>query len=308
MAITFISLTKDPTPWLTSLKNTAPELDIRVWPDDNPREDVQFALTWNTPQGIWSSYPNLKGITSLGAGADHLLADVTLPEDIPLARVVDPGLVQSMVEYVLYCTLDGFRNFGIYRNQQKHVRWHPLAPGDINNWTVGILGAGQLGLASARALKSIGFDVRLWGRTPKSNTENYFHGNSSLPAFCSPCRTLICLLPLTPGTIGILNKDLFRLLPTDAQLVNVARGSHLVEDDLLEALHSEQLACAYLDVFDKEPLPVAHSFWKHPKIHITPHIASITNPVTAAKQIIENYYRLLENLPMKNSVDRERGY
>lgn len=309
MAITFISPSKAPAPWIQALKRVAPDIEVRVWPDDHPREDILFALTWNSPTGIWSAYPNLRGITSLGAGADHLLRDTTLPEALPLARVVDPDLVQSMIEYVLYCVLDGFRNFSSYRTQQQKGQWKPHPPRRIQQWHVGILGAGQLGLAVARALKANGFAVRTWGRTPRKKQDiPYFYGKDALPSFCAKCQALVCLLPLTRQTSGLLNKDLFAMLPQHAHLINVARGGHLEESDLIKALDSGQLARAYLDVVNTEPLPPDHPFWHHPGIFLTPHIASITNPDTAAPQIVENYRLLKEERPMRHQVHRKKGY
>ncbi len=229
---------------------------------------------------------NLKAIFCLGAGVDRLLADTDLPRDVPLVRMVEPELTRGMVEYVLWQCLYHHRKVWELEAAQSCATWRPHtypAPWDR---TIGILGLGELGAAAAEKLVEFGFQVRGWSRSPKSLPKvESFAGLGQLPAFLSKCEILVCLLPLTAETRGILNAALFAQLPRGASLINAARGGHLVEADLLPAMASGQIVAATLDVFEKEPLPADHPFWSAERLYITPHNASITDPRSAAWRI-----------------------
>ncbi len=310
MSLLLICPTKDPTPWVNTIHELDDAIDVHVWPAPHKPEDVTFAVLWNHPQGILAEYPNLKGIASMGAGIDHILNDPGIPHDLPVARIVDPGLVQSMSEYVLTAVLQHFRDFPAYQNNQQNRTWDTLPPKDINKCSVGILGLGKLGYDAAKKLHSVGFNVSGWSRQRKEYPElaASYAGWDELPDFLRKTNVLICLLPLTTETKGILNAQLFAQLPDQAYLINVARGAHLVEEDLLSAIKTGKLSGACLDVFVEEPLPDTHPFWDCSEITITPHIASITNPVTASRQVVENYHRAVNNQQLLNSVDLERQY
>lgn len=310
MSLLFLCPTKDPAPWLAGIKAADPGVDVQVWPEVPRPLDVSFAVLWQHPHNQWDLFPNLKAIASLGAGIDHILQDPTLPRHLPVARIVDPNLVTSMTQYVVTAVLQHFRDFGIYRQQQAKKLWQPVLPRDIAAFPVGIMGMGMLGSDVARALAALGFTVHGWSRRPKKHPAltTSFAGTSMLPAFLKSSRMLVCLLPLTDATRGILNADLFAQLPANAYLVNVARGAHLVTSDLLDALDSGALAGACLDVFNEEPLPAEHPFWEHPQITITPHIASITNPQTAAVQVVTNYHRANAGEPLLHTVDLAQQY
>jgi phosphoglycerate dehydrogenase-like enzyme len=314
MAITFICPDKDTTPWIQALNKLDPGLEIRVWPQDHPRQDVELALTWVHPAGTLQEYPNLKCIYSMGAGIDHLLNDPLLPDpDLPgnpaIVRLVDRELVREMSEYLLLAVLYHFRQFDFYQAKKRASRWKPLLPLKKENMVIGIMGMGQLGKAAATRLQDAGFSVIGWRNSMKKiDTIPTFHGQNQLESFLSQAQILICLLPLTRKTRQILNQKTFSKLPRGAYLINVGRGGHLKEADLLEALDRGHLAGACLDVFQTEPLPVSHPFWQHPQILITPHISSQTNPQSTAPQILDNLNRLRNGKSLLNQVDLKKEY
>lgn len=309
MTLSIISTNKDPEPWVAALKAQDPTLDIRIWPDDGPEAEVEFALCWNPPEGVFAAYPNLRCICSMGAGVDRLLSDPDFPRAVPVTRIVDPDLAQSMFEYVAAAALFYFRDFDVYQRQQAQSDWAPQSPRAIGATTIGLMGLGQLGAYAATRFASLGFHVTGWSRSPRSvGGVTTYAGPAQLDAFLSRTDILICLLPLTDETRGILNLANLRKLPAGACLVNVARGEHVVDDDLLAALDEGHLRGAYLDVFRDEPLPRTHPFWQHDRIRLTPHCSSLTNPVSVAPQIIENYRRMMSGRSLLNQVDPDRGY
>ncbi len=309
MAILILCTGEDPKPWVSSLTQLDPECDIRLWPDVGDSGQVILALVWNHPRGELARFPNLRCIASMGAGVDHILCDPALPKHVPITKVVHESLTLSMVEYVLLSVLDFARDMEKYRGDQKEKRWAPRFPRQREDLCVGIMGLGELGRACAMQLRQLGYKVRGWRRTHSSvQGVHTFWGEAQLGDFLCGTDVLVCLLPLTPQTEGILNRDTFSRLRPGAFLINVARGKHLVEEDLLEALEKGQLSGARLDVFRQEPLPADHPFWTHPRIQITPHISSLTEPKAVAPQILENYRRVCDGLEPLNRVDPERGY
>lgn len=283
---------------------------MQVWPDTGAIEAVTFALVWHPPPGALKALPNLKALSSMGAGIDHLVANPEVSAHLPIARIVDPELIQSMTEYIVTATLLHFRDFDLYRNHQSATRWQPEPPKSIRDIKVGIMGIGMLGGDAATRLRAIGFDVVGWSRNPKQHPalSRSYAGPDELTAFLDEARILVCLLPLTPETKGILDRNVFASLQKGAYIINVARGAHLVEADLLDALESGHLSGACLDVFEQEPLPPSHPFWDHPDITVTPHIASITDPASAAPQVVENYRRASAGKALLNQVDLKHGY
>ena len=309
MSIAIICTNKEPSPWLAALREQDPTLDLQVWPDEVAKQEVTFALCWKHPPGALREYPNLRCICSMGAGVDHLLADPELPANIPVVRLVDPKLSQAMFEYVSTVTLMYYRGLDVYREQQAQKRWLQQPQKEMRDLTVGVMGLGELGGDTAQRLAGLGFNVIGWSRSPKQlESVESFAGEQQLPQFLQRTNVLVCLLPLTSDTRGILNSQLFNLLPDGACLINVARGPHLVGEDLLEALDKGKLRIAYLDVFEQEPLPQQHPFWVHPKIMVTPHCSSITDPKSVAPQIIENYRRTENGAPLLHQIDIELGY
>ena len=309
MPLSLICPTKDPAPWVAAIREIAPEIDLRIWPDDGNKADITFALVWAQPQGIFSQYPNLRVISSMGAGVDNLLQDTSIPEQVTVVRMVDPRLVGQMGDYVLAAVLNHVRQFPDYGQCQQRQQWQPLQPRNVDEVTVGIMGIGQIGSAVATRLSQVGFQVLGWSRSPKTLANvRVFVGQQQLADFLAASKILVCLLPLTTETENILSAATLKQLPQGAYVINVARGNHLVETDLLSLLNNNRLAGACLDVFRQEPLPQGHPFWSHPKITITPHVASLTDPASVAPQIVDNYRRMLTGQPLLNQVDTQRGY
>jgi len=245
----------------------------------------------------------------MGAGVDRLLLDAELPGHIPLVRMADPGLAVLMKEYVLLRVLHYHRDMPTYEQQQREGHWRQLAPLETRERCVGVMGVGQIGATCAGALAELGFEVRGWARSARDVPGvSVFAGHGRLREFLSGVEILICLLPLTAETRGILNADIFAQLARGAWLINLARGAHLVEADLLRALDSGQLSGATLDVFATEPLPREHPFWLDPRITITPHTAALTRPETAVPRLALNIARERAGQPLLDVVDRSAGY
>ena len=309
MALLLVMPQLKPDAWVRQIQRCDPTLEVRIWPETGDPAEIDFVISWNHPPGEFLRYPALGCIASMGAGVDHIFRDPDLPAGVPVTRIVDPSMAWSMSEYVIMAVLNHCRHQRHYDRSQSAGRWQPKLPLPAERRSVGILGLGQLGADLAGKLCAIGFSVAGWRRTerPLAGIDTYW-GDDQLAAFLERSRILVCLLPLTDRTRGILNADLFARLPEGAYLVNVARGGHLREADLLDALESGRLSGACLDVFDTEPLPAGHPFWTHEKIVVTPHISSLTNPKAVVPQIVDNCHRLRSGRPLNHVVDREQGY
>lgn len=306
MSLLIISPGKDPQVWKDALLEQDPGMEVEIYPEVRKPKEVEFALTWRHPHGALQEYPNLKVIASMGAGIDHIMKDPQLPEDVDITRVVDEKLTEDMSLFVLALVLDQLRDISFHHCSKEWNKRGYKRPEDLN---IGIMGMGVLGTATADRLLNNGFKVLGWSNSKKEiNGLKSFYGREQLDDFLGQANMLICLLPLTSETENILNKELFQKLPKDAYLINVARGSHLVEEDLLEMLDNGHLSGASLDVFRQEPLPQDHPFRSNEKIKITPHNASITSPRSVVPQIVDNYRRMLNNLPLRNKVSRKKGY
>ena len=308
-ALLFSSRLDDPIAWSAALKAAMPELEVRVSPELGDLMDIETALVWKAPPGELASLPNLKLITNLGAGVDPILADATIPRHIPVARLGDEVMAQMMAQFVTMCVLRHYRDLGRYAHQQREARWHYELPRASYDVPVGIMGIGLLGGAAARMLASIGFRVAGWGRSPRTveGIETY-HGPEGLAPFLARTEILVCLLPLTRETRHIVNREVLYALPRGAKLINCGRGGTVDEIALLGALQDGQIAEATLDVFETEPLPDTHPFWRMDQLLVLPHIASIAVPEIAARDVVDNIRRLRQGLPLLNVVDRERGY
>lgn len=294
--------------WQQYFATHAPDLDFRVWPDAGNLEDIEYLIAWQVPPDFVESLPRLKVLFSSGAGIDHVDMSV-IPPHVPLVRMVEPGIIDGMVEYVSLSVLALHRDFFDYVEMQCAHAWNALEVPPASARTIGVMGMGVLGLAVLDRLASYGFRLRGWNRSPRHlDGVEMFAGSDSLGAFLNGCDVLVCLLPLTPETHGILNRDVFSKLSVGAALINVARGQHLNNGDLVDALDSGQLSRAILDVADPEPLPPHHPLWAHPRIFITPHVASMTQPESAAPILLENIRRDQRGEPLLHIVDRMRGY
>src|SRR6516164_3429456 len=299
MALLFRSSVDSEARWKPQLNRLMPKLEVRIWPEVGDPADIDYALVWRPEPGLLASLPNLKLILSLGAGVDHILGDPQLPRDVPIVRLVDPYMTDAMSEYVVLQVLRLHRQDLDYRAQQEAGIWRELAQKNAAERRIGILGAGALGQDAGRKLRGLGFDIALWSRSAKIvDGLASGAGAAGLPALLRRSEILVCLLPLTAETEGILNMSTFALLPKGAALINAARGGHLIEEDLLAALASGQLSAAVLDVFREEPLRAGHPFWRHPRIVMTPHVAAATHPPTAAPIILDNIRRFEEGRPL----------
>ena len=294
--------------WAKVFQRRAPEIDFRIWPDIGDPARVRFLLAWEPPEDLATRFPGLEVLFSSGAGVDQF-DFAALPAGLPVVRMIEPGIVRGMVEYVTHAVLGLHRDIPQYRRRQQEGVWRPLPVRLAAERRVGVLGLGSLGQAVLAQLAGLGFDCAGWSRSRHSLEGVQCHaGAAELPGFLARTDILVCLLPLTAATRAFLNAQLFSMLPRGASLVHVGRGPQLVDADLLAALASGRLGDAVLDVTDPEPLPPAHPFWRHPHIQLTPHIASMTQPLTAAEVVLDNLQRFARGEPMLGLVDRGCGY
>jgi glyoxylate/hydroxypyruvate reductase A len=309
-AIAYVSRDTDGVQWKKLLEAGLGPLDFRTLKGGfGNAADVEVALAWKPDKGVLDSFKNLKLIVSLGMGVDHLLADNRVPEGVPVTRIMDDGLVGQMSEYAIYWALRHHRDIDQYAELQRNQTWKPLDFVDTIHRRIGIMGLGTIGQDAARKFAQLGFPTAGWSRSPKSLPGiETFHGSDGLTKFLARSDILVSVLPLTRETHGILNAKTFARLPKGAYLINMARGGHVVDADLLAALDSGELSGAVLDVFNTEPLPADHPYWTHPKVHVTPHIAGATNPRTASPGVIENIKRLRAGQPLIHTVDPKSGY
>jgi len=313
MHILLSSAGGDQSRWLTELGNSLPQAQVRIWQagDSAPAD---YALVWKPPVEALRGRAGLKAVFNLGAGVDPLLAMLRqypdlLPPAVPLIKLDDAGMAQQMVQYVSYAVLRHFRRFDDYARQQQAGRWQTLPRRRMEDCRVGILGLGALGAQVAASLVQQGFPVSGWSRSAKQlpGVASYA-GTAELGSFLSSLQVLVNMLPLTADTENILNLEVFNQMNRGAAVINVARGAHLVESDLLAALESGQLAGATLDVFREEPLPTEHPFWSEPRIEITPHISALTVRMDSIAQIVEKIQSLERGEAVSGVIDRARGY
>lgn len=294
--------------WASLIARKAPHLRFRIWPDVGDPERVTYLIAWTPPDNLAQTFPNLRIIFSIGAGADQFdLAKI--PAHIPVVRMVEPSIAAGMSEYVTMATLALHRDLPVYINQQRRAEWteHRLVPATRRR--VGILGAGLLAEACLESLRPFGFHLSVWSRNRRSFAGVTCHaGGEELDQFLTTIDILICLLPLTAETRGFLNASLFERLPSGAGLIHVGRGPQLDHAALLAALDNGRISAAFIDVTDPEPLPPSHPLWSHPQLIITPHIASVTQPETAVDVVLENLRRHAAGEALVGLVDRSRGY
>jgi glyoxylate/hydroxypyruvate reductase len=294
--------------WARFFAERAPDLPFRLWPDIGDPAEVRYLVAWVPPDDIAATFPNLELVFSVGAGVDQF--DTTkVPPHIPLVRMMEPGIAETMVEYVTMSVLALHRDLLHFISQQKAQVWREIRITPAKRRRVGVMGLGQLGQAVLERLKAFEFPLLGWNRSPRDiEGVACYAGAETLPKFLAQADILVSLLPLTGDTRGILNADLFARLPRDASLVNVGRGPHLVEADFLAALDSGALSGAVLDVAEPEPLPAGHPFWSHPRILLTPHNASMTTPDTAVDYVLDVIARHRRGEELPGRVDRSRGY
>ena len=310
MKFLFLSGADKASDWRDAILQHFPDAGFDVWPDEiGDKADYDYAIVWRPPTGVLRTFPNLKGILSLGAGVDGILSDTELPDDVPVVRMVDRCLTEGMSEYVLYWVIHYHRRMHVYLNWIANGTWKLLRQIDTRERKVGFLGLGELGSDAAQKVAALGFDVAGWSRTEKSvpGVTSYF-GPDGLKPFLNRTEILVVLLPLTDATRGIVDKELLGELPERSYLINCARGPHVVDADLLAALDAGRIEAATLDVFHEEPLPADHPYWTHPKVQITPHMASLTVASSAADWMAENVRLIEAGEPPRNRIDVKRGY
>lgn len=302
-----------PTSWAGLWLNHFQKADLNVvvqGRDEYRAEDVDYVFSFRPPHGLLKTFPRLKTIFSVGAGVDAFLADPEFPKQIPLVRFVDPQLSTEMAQYVVMQVLRQHRMQSAFDAMQKQSRWSQMMlPRKTADTRIGILGLGEIGTMAGERLRDLGFPVSGWSRSHKTvDGIKSYAGESEFAAFLGKSDFLICLLPLTPDTRAILNAKTFAMLPVGAYVINVARGRHLKEDDLIPAIDSGRLAGATLDVFENEPLPETSPFWLHPKIIVTPHVAAISDPAVAVRFVIDGIASAQRGEKHPNTVDMARGY
>lgn len=309
MSLLYLSEAKRGAVWQAALARELPNLPFISSPDAVTRpEDIRYLAAWTLPEGGVSRFPNLEVIFSVGAGVDQL--DLTqIGPEVKVVRMIEPGIGAMMREYVTMAVLSLHRGLPQYLQQQQERIWQPQAPRNSAETRVGVLGLGQLGQGALRALAPFGFDLMGWSRSPREiDAVRCFSGPEGLQHMLGQSDILICLLPLTDETRGFLNSELFAKLPQGACLVHVGRGQHLEHDDLLAALDGGLLHSAFIDVTDPEPLPSEHALWQHPKIILTPHVASHTNAADGAQHVIRAIRDHEAGRPITGLVDRALGY
>ena len=302
MNILFASETEKAEFWLPLLRQALPDDHFLASTESN----IDVALVATPPAGTLGKLKGVKLIQSLWMGVEKLLADPEYPRGVPLARLIDPGMVAAMSETVLAHLLDWHHHHYRYRAQQAKSEWRRFKQYLASDRTVGILGLGELGSDVAKKLLALGFRVAGYSRRPKSiaGVQSFTELEKMLPL----CDVVVCLLPLTAHTRGILNGKNLSLLKKHAAIINVARGGHVVTADLIKALDSGHLGHAYLDVFDTEPLPKDSPLWQHPGVTVTPHSAALTEPRTAIAKVVENVERVRRGETPLHLVDFAAGY
>lgn len=294
--------------WKRLFAEHAPDIEWRAWPDIGDPKDIRYLAAWQAPDDLETRLPNLEVLFALSAGVDQLDLD-RLPTSLPVVRLLDPGITRGMCEYASFAVLSLHRDMLRYRQQQVARCWqaHLLQPAAQRR--VGVMGLGMQARQILATLQTFGFALSGWARSEhRIAGVDCFAGDEQLPAFLGQCDIVLCVLPLTEQTKGILNRQLFQHLPKGAALVNMGRGGHLIEEDLLEALASGQLSAAVLDVLQQEPAAPDHPFWQHPQILLTPHIAAMTQPESAFGVLLDNIRRHQRGESMLGQIDPQRRY
>jgi glyoxylate/hydroxypyruvate reductase len=296
----------DPIAWVQGVQAALPKAQVSVWAPGAPQADM--AIVWAPPQQFIDEQPELKALFNIGAGVDALL-QLRLPPSLPVVRIDDAGMAVQMAEYVCHAVIRHFREFAAYEEDAQTGRWSFRKPRDRADFAVGVMGLGVLGERVAQALRVFEFPVNGYSRSPKQiDGVRGFASHEQLGAFLQASRVLVNLMPLTPETENLLNRDTLSQLQSGAYVINVARGRHLVEEDLLALIDSGHLAGATLDVFRIEPLPPEHPFWRHPKITVTPHSSARTLREQSIAQIVGKMQALQRGEAVRGLVDPQRGY
>lgn len=297
----------NPLEWVNALRQALPEHRVRLW-DEGGSGEADAAVVWAPPADLFVREPGLTHLFNLGAGVDALLRMPDLPDDITLVRMEDGGMAVQMAEYVLHYLIRESRDLGRYAGLQAQARWRPLDDIDRDAWSVGVMGGGVMGARVAQACAALDYPVAVWSRSGRPVAGTRAFGQDQLADFLAGTRVLVNVLPLTDDTRGILSRAVFEQLRPDAYLINIARGDHLVETDLLACLDSGRLRGAALDVFAREPLPSDHPFWTDARIQVTPHVAGASLMSLTVRQIADKVRAVARGEPITGVVDRSRQY
>ncbi len=292
---------------INELKRLKPDWQYAAWPAEIR---ARYAIVWKPPKALFELNPNLKAAINYGAGIDAILAMDSVPAHIPIVRLEDAGMAQQMAEYALYGVIHHDRHMQVYAAQQRQSHWEQHEDrANLQRPAVGVMGLGEMGGHVAKKIAAFGYEVRGWSKSPRSlEGIKCFAGSAAFSEFLSESNVLVCMLPLTDSTRGIINRKTLEALPKGAFLINAGRGAQVVESDVLAALESGQLAGALLDVFDPEPLPKESALWAHPNVIVTPHIAATTPIRDACAQIVEKIERMERGESVSGIVDRAVGY
>lgn len=308
MSIALLVTDRDLSVLRRGITKKLPGIKVQAWPDITTPEQVEFAVVWQQAKNSWAQMPNIKVISSLGAGCDFIFSDPQLPQDVKVTRIVDPGLAEQMAEYVLGALLMLKCQFVTYIRQQQQNNWQ-VQQKIHQQQKVTILGVGKIGDVVANRLMNNGFNVTGWSRTKKEG-RGYpvFFGKTQLAQAVTGADYVISILPNTPATQNLIDKTFLALLTVNCYLINVGRGQVINERDLLDALDKKVLQGAVLDVFNSEPLVKSHEYWQHKSVVLTPHISAITDQQVIIDQIVDNYNNFKSGLSLNNEVDASKGY
>jgi len=297
-------------PWIKDFADFMPEAEVVVWREGADLPACDYAVLWTPPQTMLADLARVKAIFLTGAGADAIMKySHAIPPHIPIVRLNDAGMGMQMAEYVTYAVLRYFRRMDEYEAQARSGAWLQLEARDKSDFSVGVMGVGALGSQVIEALKPFEFPLRAWSRTPKSlEGVECFHGDEGLDGFLGASRVVVCMLPLTEETTNILNRSNMQKLPQGAYIINVGRGAHISEPDLLPLIKSGQIAGATLDVFRNEPLPAQHPFWMEPRITITPHISALTLRRESVEQMVGKMRQHARGEEVADVINRTKGY
>lgn len=309
MSIAIISNNGKAQLWYDALNAKLVEPNVEVFPNISDPSEVEYILAWKANPGDFEQFPNLKAIQSLGASVSHIFDIYEVPASVSIARIVDHRLTDDMWEFVLAAIMSNLKRLPYYRTSQAKGKWSPKPYSTIAENTVTILGAGEIGLHVAKKLHGIGFKVNVWSRTKKDLEEiTSIAGRSQLIDTLKETDYLVDILPLTESTSKLVDYSLLSSLKKGAYFINVGRGEQVVDNDLIRTLDEDHLSGALLDVFHEEPLPKHHPFWTHPKIQMTPHIASVTNIESSIDLVVENYLRLKRGENLLHLAYQNKGY
>lgn len=297
-------------PWIKDFADFLPEAEVVVWRPGIELAPCDYAVLWTPPQDMLADLAHVKAIFLTGAGADAIMKYAqAIPPHIPIVRLNDAGMGMQMAEYATYAVLRYFRRMDEYEAQARAGAWLQLEARDKSDFSVGVMGVGALGSHVIEALRPFGFPLRAWSRTPRTLAGvECFHGAEGLDGFLGSSRVVVCMLPLTPETTNILNRTNLQKLPQGAYIVNVGRGAHLSDPDLLPLIKSGHIAGATLDVFRNEPLPAQHPFWQEPRVTITPHISALTLRRESVEQIAAKMRQHMRGEPVADTINRDKGY